>query len=54
MFQKGEKVIVNGMTGTIMGRAPKYWWPNLDDCYRVQIDGHGTFTIRETDLTAVI
>lgn len=41
------------ITGTVVSKAPRYWWPDLTDCWRVNVPGHGVFSFRTADLQAV-
>jgi hypothetical protein len=52
MFEVGQKVKVTGtvLEGVILGRSPKHWWPNLDDCFRVKVEGHGIFNFPESKM----
>lgn len=54
MFEVGQKVKVTGtvLEGVILGRSPKHWWPNLDDCFRVKVEGHGIFDFPENKMEA--
>lgn len=52
MFKVGQIVehTETGIKGVVLGRSPKHWWPNLDDCYRVNVAGHGDFHWQESKI----
>lgn len=40
------------ISGVVLAKSPRHWWPDLTGCWRVKVPGHGTFDLHGDNLKA--